>query len=77
MKITLFVTETAIQFNLTSETQHEDDFMGLLKKYDGEVTIHSGVEVIETRGNYLRNSESSETITITVHRKAMNDVRDT
>lgn len=72
MKISMFLTSNAMQFNLTPETQHEKDFMALLEKYDGEVSITKGVEVIETRGNYLRNESSPQTVVITVRQKAAN-----
>ena len=67
MKISLFVTDTAMQFNLTPETEHEKNFMKLLEKYNGEVKINSGIEVIETRGDYLRNAANPKAITFTVH----------
>ena len=68
MKISLFVTDTTMQFNLTPESEHEKDFMKLLEKYEGDVSIHNGVEVIETRGNYLRNEVSPKTVAIIVSR---------
>ncbi len=69
MKISLFVTSEKMQFNLTPENEHEKDFMELLEKYNGDVSIHTGVEVIETRGEYLRNERSPKTVAITVSRK--------
>ena len=68
MKFSMFVTENAMQINLTPENDHEKRFMDILKNTDGEVSIHKGVSIAECRGGYLRNfgeSDRDTCITIT------------
>jgi hypothetical protein len=55
MKITMFVTEDAIQFNLDPESEHEKSFLGLFDKFNGEVRISRGADLNICQGNYIRN----------------------
>jgi hypothetical protein len=54
MKFSMFVTEDAMQINLTPENDHEARFMDILKNTDGEVSIHKGISIAESRGGYIR-----------------------
>ena len=67
MKFSMFVTETAMQINLTPETENEKRFMDVLRTTDGEVSINKGVDIGMCRGNYIRNfGERGETTCITI-----------
>jgi hypothetical protein len=55
MKFTMFITEDAVQFNLTPENPHEKKFLGILSEYEGGATIHHGVNVSECGGGYIRD----------------------
>jgi hypothetical protein len=69
MKISIFVNQDAMQFNLTPETDHEKEFLRMLNKYTGEVTIHSGVDISLNQANYLRSfGERSDAVAITIHK---------
>lgn len=76
MKITAYLTQDAIQFNLIPESEHERNFMALLKKYTGEVHVEIGANIGMCRGGYLRDFgrgslDSAEFATaITISRKA-------
>ena len=67
MKITMYLTEDAMQFNLEPENPHEKDFMKILEKYVGPVEIHRGVNIAESRGQYLRDfGERDNILAITI-----------
>lgn len=69
MKITMMMTEDAIQFNLEPESEHEKDFMKGLSKYKGVVSISNGVSVGMSHGGYLRNYGEEERVTaITIYK---------
>ena len=69
MRFSMFINQDAMQFNLMPESDHEKEFLCLLKKYSGEVTIHNGIDVSLTQGNYLRNfGERDEAVAITIHK---------
>lgn len=71
MKITAFLTEHAIQFNLEPESDHERKFMSMLSDYTGEVKVHRGVNVAACMGGYLRSyGEDSGTVALTIKRGA-------
>jgi hypothetical protein len=71
MKFTMFVTEDAVQFNLETENEHEEKFMGVLSEYQGTVELHKGVDVGLCQGSYLRNFGGSEArvLAVTIRRK--------
>jgi hypothetical protein len=66
MKITMFVTEDAMQFNLTPESPHETEMMEILNKFTGTVSIKHGSKVDRCQGGWLRDfgEDSSTAITI-------------
>ena len=68
MDITMFVTETAMQFNFKPVSEHEKEMLKILKKYTGKVTINSGIDIGMTQGNYTRNfGERSDIVAITIN----------
>jgi hypothetical protein len=76
MKVTAFLTKDHLQFNLEPESEHEKEFLALLKNFEGPATIHKGVELYECQGGYIRNygPQSSDnllaiTITRTISKK--------
>lgn len=77
MKFTMFVTDYMIQFNLEPETDTEREYLGLLEKYTGEVTIHKGVSISECAGGYLRNygerNNPPRQTAITIHKPKTNE----
>lgn len=60
MRITMFITEESLQINLTPENDHEREGLAYLNSYNGEARIHQGVNIQETRGDYLRSFETSQ-----------------
>ncbi len=54
MKITMFVTQEEMQFNLEPESGAEKEFLGILSKYHGEVTVHKAVNIGLCMGEYIR-----------------------
>lgn len=72
MKINLFVTNDAIQFNLEPESEHEKEFFAILTKYTGEVTISRGVDIGLCQGGYIRSfGENSRVTTVTIRKPKM------
>ena len=67
MRFSMFITENAMQINLTPENDHERTF---IKMIDGEnkiVTIHKGVDIGMCQGGYVRNfGTKSEALAITL-----------
>lgn len=55
MKFSMFVTEEALQVNLTPESDHEKKHLNMLLDYEGPVTLHHGVDIAECQGGYIRN----------------------
>ena len=50
MRITMYVTDEALQFNIEVDGDLYSYFASLMKKYKGEVTIHEGVNIGLTNG---------------------------
>lgn len=72
MKFSMFINQDAMQFNLTPESEHEKEFLLLLKKYSGEVTIHNGIDLSLTQGNYLRSfGDRGEVVAVTIHKPVL------
>jgi hypothetical protein len=55
MKITMFLTDNAMQFNLDPESDHEKEFVSLLRKYTGAVSIQAGADIGMSKAGYVRN----------------------
>jgi hypothetical protein len=55
MKISIIVTENAMQFNLEPENDHESKFLEILTTYNGEVTITKGVELNMCQAGFVRS----------------------
>ena len=73
MKITMFLTEDVLQFNLEGENGVEEEFVKILKKYfPGTVEIHQGVNIMECRAGYVRSfdGDGSSVCAVTI-RKAV------
>jgi hypothetical protein len=69
MKITMFVDSDSMQFNLTPENDHEKEFSEILKKYNGSVSIHNGIDIGMCKGDYMRNfGDQSNSIGITIRK---------
>ena len=67
MKITMFVTEDAVQFNLEPQNDHEKKFLKILQEYNGPVAIHQGMDVGLCSGGYVRNfGEGSRVLALTI-----------
>lgn len=67
MKFTMFVTSGAMQFNLEPENQHEKEFLALLDKYKGDVSIKRGVDLAMSQANFIRSyGEKSDIVAITI-----------
>ena len=67
MRFTMFITEDAVQFNLSPENAHEKKFLGILSEYEGGATIHHGVNVAECRGGYIRDfGRNREILAVTI-----------
>lgn len=68
MKFSIFVIQDAMQFNLTPENDHEKEFLRLLNKYKGKVTIHNGVDLSLNQANFIRSfGQNDEQVAITIH----------
>jgi len=65
MKISIFATEDALQFNLKAETPHEKQFLAILTEASGRTaTIMSDADIGMTQGGYIRSfGETRETCT--------------
>lgn len=70
MKISVFLTETGMQFNLTPENEHEKYFLGIMKKFTGEATIKSGVSIQENQAGYYREFAQSDTVAVVIKKKS-------
>lgn len=55
MKITMFVTENGMQFNLMPENEHEKRFLKIMDDFKGRVTIHRGIDVGLCQSGFIRN----------------------
>lgn len=67
MKFSIFVNQDAMQFNLMPESEHEKEFLRLLNKYKGEVTIYNGADIVLNQANYLRSfGDRNEAVAITI-----------
>lgn len=67
MKISMFITGDAMQFNLEPESEHEREMLAILGRYNGNATISPGVDVSMCRGGYLRNfGEGPKVTAITI-----------
>ena len=75
MKFSMFVTDKAIQFNLTPENEHEEEFANMLKKYKGEVSISNGADIGMNQSGYIRNfsSDTDEKIIAITIRKPVQE----
>ncbi len=69
MKISLFLTEDVVQFNLTPENEHEMAFMKLLQAYRGEAEIHAGIDLGNCLGGYVRSLGKADNVTAITIRK--------
>lgn len=71
MKITMFLTEDVLQFNLEAETEVEKMFVKILSKHSpGTVEIHQGANLSENQTGYVRNFGGGSSICAVVIRKA-------
>jgi hypothetical protein len=70
MKISMFITQDAIQFNLEGESEHEKEYLELLNSYTGEVDIMRGADIGMCRSNYIRSfsNDLPRAIAITIHK---------
>jgi len=69
MKFTMFVTEEAIQFNLEPESEHEKEFLKMLGRYNGDVSIKQGADIGMSQAGYIRNFGSeSKHVAITINK---------
>lgn len=68
MKITAYLTENAIQFNLVPETDHERKFMAMLADYRGEVTVTEAAQIGRCQGGYIRDFGGERGAAITISR---------
>lgn len=67
MKITMFVTENEMQFNLTPESAHEKEFVKVLSEYkQGTVAIRQGADIGKCQGGWLKGYADSEVAAITI-----------
>ena len=67
MKISMYATGNKIQFNLEPENDHEKNFMRMLSSYTGKVEVHSGVNISDCKGGYVRNfGRDNNTTAITI-----------
>lgn len=69
MRITIFVTEDGMQFNLTPESALEKRMMTILRDHSGPVRVHHGANIERTRGEFIRDfGDDSESVAITIDR---------
>lgn len=67
MRFSMFVTENAMQINLTPENDHESYFLKMIDDDRKIVTIHKGVDIGMCQGGYVRNfGTKSEALVITL-----------
>jgi hypothetical protein len=70
MKISIFATEDAMQFNLMPESQHEIEMFKLLEKFSGQVSIGRGSNIGMCMGGYIRSfGMDSNALTITIDKE--------
>lgn len=71
MRITAYLTEDAIQFNLEPGSEHERKFLALLMDYQGgEVSVRTGVDISRCQGGYLREFDGKDkTVAVTIYKK--------
>lgn len=70
MKFSMFITESAMQVNLTPENDHERRFIEILDSDNKDVSISKGVDIGMCQGGYVRNfGAKSEALTITLREK--------
>jgi hypothetical protein len=63
----MFITEDAMQVNLTPENEHEKRFVDILRSTGGDVSIHKGVDIGTCQGGYMRNfGERDKSTCITI-----------
>ncbi len=70
MKITMFVIEDAIQFNLEPESKTERRFLDILDSFEGQVTLKKRVNIGMCQGGYIRAFGESNGIAIVIREKA-------
>lgn len=72
MRITLFVTPEALQFNLDPQGEHERELLDVIAKYDGQVHIAAGAHIGTCKGHYVRQFSADRTpgiLAITIERE--------
>ena len=69
MKITVMMSPDITQFNLTPESEHEKEMIGVMAKYNGDTYMTQGVQISECRGAYLRDfGPDTRSLAITLRR---------